>query len=54
MILNNNYGKLLSPCLQMFENVRKISSSHARNVLTKLYGLKSGEQSDNLEVQICV
>ena len=54
MILNNNYGKLLSSCLQMIANRREISSSHARNVLTKLYGLKSDEQSDNLEVQIRV
>ena len=55
MILNNNYGKLLGSCLQIFENVRKIISHHMLliiNALTQLSGLKSGEQFENLEVQI--
>ena len=52
MILNNNYGKLLRSCLQIFENVRKNFPSHALNAPTKLSGLKSGEQFENLEVQI--
>ena len=52
MILNNIYGKLLRCCLQIFENVRKNFPSHALNALTRLSGLKSGEQCENLEVHI--